>query len=110
VCSSDLVAFCRLTQMGLLRLLTTSAAMDGRPLNMRQAWKIYDAFMTDERLTFATEPAGVEELFRQHAKGSLASPKLWADAYLVAFASEIGGAMVTFDRALAARAGLPPLA
>lgn len=32
-------------------------------------------------------------------------PKLWADAWLLAFAECAGGAVITFDRALAARAG-----
>jgi predicted nucleic acid-binding protein len=30
-------------------------------------------------------------------------PKLWADAWLLAFAAAAGGTVVTFDRALAAR-------
>jgi predicted nucleic acid-binding protein len=32
-----------------------------------------------------------------------ASPKIWADAYLLAFAEETGAIVVTFDRALARR-------
>jgi predicted nucleic acid-binding protein len=32
-----------------------------------------------------------------------ASPKFWADAYLAAFAKEMGGIVVTFDRALVSR-------
>jgi predicted nucleic acid-binding protein len=34
---------------------------------------------------------------------------LWTDAYLLAFASECGAAIVTFDEALAARAGVTAL-
>jgi predicted nucleic acid-binding protein len=32
------IGFCRFTQIGLLRLLTTSAAMEGKPLSMKLAW------------------------------------------------------------------------
>ena len=33
------IGFSRLTQMGLLRLMTTAAAMDGKPLTMAEAWR-----------------------------------------------------------------------
>jgi len=47
--------------------------------------------------------------FRECASGTTASPKLWADAWLEAFAECAGGVMVTFDRAFAARARNPVL-
>ena len=40
--TSQAIAFCRATQISVLRLLTTSAAMNGKPLTMRQAWQAYD--------------------------------------------------------------------
>ncbi|HEV2687603.1 MAG TPA: TA system VapC family ribonuclease toxin [Bryobacteraceae bacterium] len=97
------VGFCRLTQMGMLRLLTTSATMNGKPLAMRQAWKVYDSFMRDDRVEFLSEPSAMESIFRQHSSGKFASPKLWGDAYLIAFATESNGELVTFDLALARR-------
>ena len=106
---SEPILFCRITQMGLLRLLTTSGAMNGKPLQMRQAWRVYDEFLGDERVVFAPESAGVEARFRIGAKGTTASPKLWTDAYLLAFAAEADSEIVTFDEALAARAGVAPL-
>jgi len=33
------IAFCRLTQLGFLRLMTTAAVMDGKPLTMTEAWR-----------------------------------------------------------------------
>jgi predicted nucleic acid-binding protein len=30
-CEADSIAFCRITQLGVLRLLTTPAAMNGNP-------------------------------------------------------------------------------
>jgi len=97
------IAFCRLTQMGLLRLLTTSAVMDGKPFTMKQAWDAHDAFAGDERVEFVPEPPAIERAFRGLSSSAHASPKLWADAYLTAFASECGGSIVTFDRSLARR-------
>jgi toxin-antitoxin system PIN domain toxin len=97
------IAFCRFTQIGLLRLLTTSAAMEGMPLSMKQAWREYDIFTGDERVEFVSEPPAVERAFRGLSSSARASPKLWADAYLTAFAGECGGSIVTFDRSLARR-------
>lgn len=97
------IAFTRFTQISLLRLLTTHAAMDGKPLSMRHAWRVYDRLYEDERVVLITEPADVETRFREFASGPEHGPKLWADAWLMAFAQAAEGMLVTFDRALAAR-------
>jgi toxin-antitoxin system PIN domain toxin len=97
------IAFLRLSQLGLLRLMTTAAAMDGKPLTTDEAWLVYDRFFDDDRVTFVAEPSDVEEQFRERAVGQLASPKVWADAWMLAQASAAGGVLVTFDKALAAR-------
>lgn len=101
---SSVIGFLRLTQMSVLRLLTTAAAMNGKPLRMREAWTAYDRLFVDERVAFLTEPRGIEARFREHTRDNHPSPKLWADAWLLAFAECAGGALITFDRALAARA------
>lgn len=98
------IGFSRLTQLGFLRLMTTAAAMDGKPVAMAEAWCVHDRLFDDDRVAFIPEPTGIETRFRECASGRTASPKLWADAWLQAFAECAGGAMVTFDRALAARA------
>ena len=100
---SDVIAFLRFTQLGVLRLLTTPAAMNNQPLTMPEAWKAYDQLFVDERVAFLDEPRGVEARFRAFAAEDQASPKLWADAWLLAFSEESGGTIVTFDRALAGR-------
>ena len=103
---SGRIAFCRSTQLGLLRLVTTAAAMGGQPLTMAEAWGVYDRFFEDGRVTFLPEPAEVDRQFRQQASGGAASPKLWADAWLLAFAVTAAGEVVTFDRAMATRGAL----
>jgi toxin-antitoxin system PIN domain toxin len=102
---SGLIGFLRVTQMSVLRLLTTPAAMHGRPLRMPEAWAAYDSLFGDDRVAFFDEPRGVDDAFRRHARKNNASPKLWADAWLLAFAECADGIVVTFDQALADRAG-----
>jgi toxin-antitoxin system PIN domain toxin len=97
------ITFCRFTQIGLLRLLTTPAVLGEETLGMRQAWKVYDTLFSDERVEYAEEPSPIERSFREMSSHHAASPKFWADAYLAAFAKEMGGIVVTFDRALVSR-------
>ena len=71
---------------------------------MQAAWKTYDRFFCDGRVQFVTEPAGIDPPFRRLSSGRASFSKLWADAYLLAFAEQSGGVVVTFDRALTDRA------
>ena len=104
------VHFCRATQQSLLRLLTTASVLapfGNPPLTNHQAWSVYDALLADGRITFqAREPAGLEARWRQFAERRMASPKLWMDAYLAAFALAGGYQMVTTDTAFTQFAGL----
>ncbi|CAN5542064.1 type II toxin-antitoxin system VapC family toxin [soil metagenome] len=95
--------FCRFTQMGLLRLLTTSAVMGAEVKTQRQAWRMYDVLLRDG-VRFMQEPRTLDESFRSLARLNSASPKDWADLYLAAFAAESGAGLVTFDKALAKHA------
>jgi toxin-antitoxin system PIN domain toxin len=98
----DQFFFCRFTQLGLLRLLTTKAVMGNDVRTMAGAWEIYDECCTDPRVAFLAEPSGLDSALRGLSKGRRASPKLWGDAYLAAFAFKAGLKLVTFDRAFAA--------
>ena len=71
--------FIRITQLGLLRLLTNSAAMGGKPLTN-------------------------DEAFRAMSAAARPSPKIWIDAYLAAAAKSNDAVLVTFDRAFASYA------
>jgi hypothetical protein len=84
------IAFTRFTEIGLPRLLTTSAAMSGKPLAMDEAWRVHDGLFADDRVAFYPEPVGVETRFREYASGRIASPKLWADTWLLACARTAG--------------------
>jgi toxin-antitoxin system PIN domain toxin len=97
------VLFCRATQQTFLRLLTNTAVLapyGNPPLTNRHAWSVYEAFLADNRIVLlAEEPAGLESRWHELAVRDTASPKLWMDAYLAAFASTAGCRMVTTDAA-----------
>jgi hypothetical protein len=96
-------AFCRYTQLGFLRLLTTEAVMGSEALTQVEAWKEYDAWLATGIVLYHDEPAPLEEVFRSFTRQPRSSPKEWADSYLAAFAQAAGMTLVTFDRALKAR-------
>lgn len=97
------ILFCRATQQALLRLLTNPAVLapyGNPPLTNEQAWDVYEAFLADARIVMRSdEPRGLEQRWRELALRPAASPKLWMDAYLAAFAATEGCRMVTTDRA-----------
>jgi len=96
--------FCRFTQITILRLLTTEKIMGKDTKTMREAWALWDRVWADPRISLFPEPANIEKDFRAYSRLSSPSPKVWADAYLLAFASVAGLKLVTFDRALKGRA------
>jgi uncharacterized protein len=97
--------FCRFTQITVLRLLTTESIMGKDTQNMSEAWGLWDRVWADSRIAFLAEPDGLEREFRSRSRLSSRSPKVWADAYLLAFASVAGLTLVTFDRSLKSRSG-----
>jgi toxin-antitoxin system PIN domain toxin len=98
---SSLVGFSRLTQVGLLRLLTTASAMGGDPLTNKVAWRVYDGFLADSRVRVFPELPALDGLFRSFSTVRQASPKIWVDAYLAAHAMASQATLVTFDQAFA---------
>jgi len=88
--------FCRVTQMGLLRLLTNARAMGEDVLSSGEAWEKYVALRRDWRVTFASEPAGIEEGWIGLMRGVTAGAS-WTDAYLAAFGRGHGYPLVSFD-------------
>jgi len=93
--------FVRTTQLGLLRLLTSSGPMRGQPLTNEQAWAVWDGFLADDRVRVFADLPALEEQFRAFAKGPQPSPKVWVDAYLAAHAAANEAVLVSFDQAVA---------
>lgn len=90
--------FCRMSQQGFLRLATNRKAVGLNALTLDEAWAAYDAFLSDSRVAFATEPAGLEAHWRSFTRGATFSTHVWNDAYLAAFAVAAHLEVVTFDR------------
>jgi toxin-antitoxin system PIN domain toxin len=95
--------FCRFTQLTVLRLLTTESVMGSDAKNMSQAWDLWDKIWADPRIAFLSEPEALDSEFRAQSRLATKSPKVWADAYLLAFTITAGVKLVTFDRALQPR-------
>src|ERR1700726_3132407 len=91
------IAFCRVTQMGFLRLLTNPRVMAGEALTSERAWNVVDALCRDNRISFSGEPPGLETIFRESTRRRQRGVSFWTDAYLSAFASAAGFTLVTFD-------------
>ena len=97
--------FCRFTQITVLRLLTTPAVMGSDVKQMPQAWAVWDEICSDDRIAFLAEPESFETQFRKLSGLRSTSPKVWADSYLLAFASVAGLKLITFDQGLRSRGG-----
>jgi toxin-antitoxin system PIN domain toxin len=109
---TDPALFCRATQQSFLRLLTTRALTEpfGVPaLTNNEAWTVYEGFQQDECIGWVDEPRGLESKWKSLAAREAASPKLWMDAYLAAFAIAAGEQLVTTDRGFKKFKGLDVL-
>ncbi|MPZ52090.1 MAG: PIN domain-containing protein [Acidimicrobiia bacterium] len=97
------IQFCRATQQTFLRLLTNAAVLapyGNPPLTNDEAWAAYESLLGDDRVSFhRAEPPELESMWRRFAQRDSASPKLWMDAYLAAFALAGGFTLVTTDAA-----------
>jgi toxin-antitoxin system PIN domain toxin len=93
--------FCRVTQMGFLRLSTNRRVFPLDALPMNEAWRIYDELLSDERVVFAEEPDDLEMAWRTVTQHQMTSTNVWSDAYLAAFARMADLGIVTFDKGFA---------
>jgi uncharacterized protein len=90
--------FCRFTQIGFLRLVTTAAVMGDEVLDQASAWSLYDNWLGEGGASCEDEPVGLDKVFRSLSRSNNIAPKNWADAYLAAFATVSGLQFVTFDQ------------
>jgi uncharacterized protein len=104
---NDEILFCRLTQLGLLRLLTTMSVMGDDCLSVGKSWEVYDRWLSDPKVEFRHESEEVSGFFRVAAAqfSHSSAPKALADCYLVAFSQASNADLVTLDTGLAKLAG-----
>ena len=94
-------AWCRSTQHSFLRLASTPAlhkAYGAERMTNRDALVVLDALQALPQVALRDEPPGVFALWCQLAGADTASPKVWMDAYLAAFAIAGGLTLVSLDR------------
>ena len=104
--AANTAGFCRITQLGLLRLLTNRSVMGPFVLTQRGAWEGYERLCRDERVVFLEEPMDLEKHWRQLTPQDSTDHKTWTDAYLAGFAISGQIPLVTFDRGFCEFKGL----
>ncbi len=93
--------WCRSTQQSFLRLSSTPTVLNAygaQGMTNRDALVALDALQSLPQVALREEPRGVFALWSKLAATDSASPKIWMDAYLAAFAIAGGLRMVTLDR------------
>jgi predicted nucleic acid-binding protein len=78
-------------------------------LPQRSAWAVYDRLTSDERIFFASEPAGVEAMWRELSSLAHRRTSHWTDAYLAACALAGSLRFVSFDAGFGSLRGLRAL-
>jgi toxin-antitoxin system PIN domain toxin len=96
--SPDLVGLCRITQMGLLRLMTNSRWLKSEAREADEVWSGWGALLADGRFRFLDEPSSLEREWRRLTAGLARGRMVETDSYLAAFAISAGIPIVTFDR------------
>ena len=99
-------AFCRLTQIALLRHLTNQAIMADQLLSPAAAWKKLQELLALPEIHCLAEPDGLDERLGEFCNLGRTSPNLWTDAYLAAFARCGRLRLVTFDHGFSRFEGL----
>lgn len=100
------LVFCRITQMGFLRLLTNKHVMQEDAMDPEAAWEAYRILRLDRRIGYMAEPNELHEVWAFFTQRRLTSPNLWTDAYLCAFTHAAGLTLVTFDTKIPAWKGV----
>lgn len=93
--------FCRATQQSFLRLISTPRifqAYQSEIVTNRAAWVMFERLCARPGIVLVDEPPGTVALWHRLAARDTASPKVWMDAYLTAFALAGGLELVSLDR------------
>ncbi|MFM2073751.1 MAG: hypothetical protein RJB34_56 [Pseudomonadota bacterium] len=92
--------FCRITMMGLVRVLSQPRAMGANALNLTQAMALYRQWLETPAVGLLLEPPGLDHAIEQLllSRGEPHPARVWTDLGLAATAQSAGLRMVTFDR------------
>ena len=105
--SQGTCAFCRITQLALLRHLTNPKIMGAANVQTQvEAWRAFETLVSDPRVVYLEEPRGLTTLFKSLTGLPRPAHKRWTDAFLAAFALGFGLEVVTFDADFSSFPGL----
>lgn len=99
--SAQPAAFCRVTQQAFLRLVSSpliQRTYASLPVTNATAWSKCQDLLALPQILWLDEQVGFETLWQRLAAIPSASPKVWMDAYLAAFAIRHDVEFVTLDR------------
>jgi len=100
------IAFCRITMLGFLRLLTNAQVMHGDPLRPGKAWAAWHAFSSLPEVCFLNESPLVETQFEEWTNRRDFSAHCWTDAWIASLAQAQCARVVSFDTDFATFSGL----
>jgi len=99
-------AFCRVTQLALLRLLSNRHLLGDSALDGHAAWEALRVWRASPLVTYIEEPPALDEILGAWGGQLDVRGKQWTDAYLAAFATAAGVRLVSFDSDFARYPGL----
>lgn len=105
--SSGEFGFCRVTELGLLRLLSNRSLLGDASLDGGAAWRALSTWKREPGVVRVEEPPGLDELLAAWGSELDIRGGHWTDAYLAAFATASGCRLVSFDAGFARFPGLP---
>jgi uncharacterized protein len=95
------IHICRPVQMGLLRLLSSEAALGPDAVTLPKAWSLYASLLASGRFAFTFEPPGLDAAWEKLCRPIRRSPQVIMDAYLAAHAQAGGFRLLTLDKGFA---------
>lgn len=90
--------FCRVTMLGLVRLLCQPKVVGEGALGLATAWALYQRFRAIASVRLVGEPDDCDRHLAELVTAAAPlPPRLWTDAYLAALCQASGLRLVTFD-------------
>jgi toxin-antitoxin system PIN domain toxin len=92
------VWFCRVTMLGLVRLLCQPKAVGKGTLALAAAWNLYQQYRALPQIGLAADASDCEHQLHSLVSSGVLPARLWTGAYLAAQAQSTGLRLVSFDR------------
>lgn len=99
-------AFCRVTSLALLRLLSDERVFRDNALDSEGTWHVLRRWLSTPGVFYLEEPSGLDELLSHWSTELDVRGPGWTDAYLAALAIASGTRLVSFDSDFARYPGL----